>query len=856
MISNPSSGPTSPTFTSQQRTPKSILLLWLAVLVLTFVVFSTHFSPSNFELSGIVPSTNKESSLSVPQPAQVNDQKGDKEVRDVPDDAPATHKKQIVSKHDEVPPVKRNNEHNQHNQHAGNKHDGRPWSEEIAQLQKQLHSARKRLPTNKPSADRLAPYVNKNYVSAAQNAAGGDEWSFDKLEREYKEELANATYYTGNGDGDRNLLFIDSREQCEAHRKFLITVRQSGFKGKIVLLVYYKEDEADCQPLANAFKPMIVFYRDTPLFEPTLAMYHGIVHFARAFPQHINKDAYDKVIVVKPDAVFWCNKSNPFNDIPSNSHEDSIFGVIGRQSDIFGYDMNDRNPGDECYGRSGRYNGTDDRLRHNFLVDALVGSSTIMGMVKFARLVVDAHQKQDFDEPYSPYDFFKNFLDGTDPISIHLRERLFQIEPAERYTAAICTRYLPPDDSCLTCNRSNVVVGTTLCHRKVTYEVPNYTPYCIQPYRDAILEVPYTTTMMTYARDEILRGAHGIRDRPEGIFAEPANITRMVSEQCPDGTLGVLTMMAGYTVKKVWRYIGSFISHANPNCTKLIMMVERGKNMESLLKHFSHHIELVYLEDNSEYSPVKMRGCKPADSRFEVAQRWLEKNYQRFRYLMGTDSRDYIWLADPLAQLVRVLRQQSYDEEEFVGSVAEPYIAGAATYPSRDVTDWLRTWLKSCGEHCYRKISHMKFTNGEPFAVLNSGHVIGTTLGLLHYYRFHVRMMADSGHHCDGTDQGLFTYYMYGMLQEAHYPHKVLAFSSSRSGFANMPSPSRMAKRNGTVPGEIEYTITDCNNNIFAGLHQFDRYKMDYELLENTPATLKPWQPWLKKNTFDSEFHD
>eukprot|EP00388_Colpodella_angusta_P000172 GDKJ01000625.1.p1 GENE.GDKJ01000625.1~~GDKJ01000625.1.p1 ORF type:complete len:203 (+),score=5.98 GDKJ01000625.1:56-610(+) len=177
----------------------------------------------------------------------------------------------------------------------------------------------------------------------------------------------------------------------------------------------------------------------------------------------------------------------------------------------------------------------------------------------------------------------------------------------------------------------------------------------------------------------------------------------------------------------------------------------------------------------------------------------------------------------------------------------------------------------------------MRYTNGEPLAILNCGHIIGTSLGLLHYLRFHIRMMNESGHICDGTDQGLFTYYMYGMLQEAQYPHKVLTFSSSRSGFANMPTPSRMSKRmrvddpnpeeelqlqkyssvdldrdeNNTVKFNIlekEYVITDCDNNIISGLHQFDRHRDSNSLLEKNPNVWKPWVPWRNNKTFAKVF--
>eukprot|EP00388_Colpodella_angusta_P025246 GDKK01002006.1.p1 GENE.GDKK01002006.1~~GDKK01002006.1.p1 ORF type:complete len:272 (-),score=-5.26 GDKK01002006.1:179-931(-) len=224
---------------------------------------------------------------------------------------------------------------------------------------------------------------------------------------------------------------------------------------------------------------------------------------------------------------------------------------------------------------------------------------------------------------------------------------------------------------------------------------------------------------------------------------------------------------------------------------------------------------------------------------------------------MSIDSRDYLFRSDPLAQLVKILDQGGYKEADFVSSVGEAYPAGASHHPHYLVTFCLKMWTRSCGgDKCYEKIARSYFTNGEPLAVLNSGHIIGTAVGLLQYYRFHVDMMKESGHKCDQTDQGLFTYYMYGMLQEAGYPHKILVLSTSRSGFTNMPLPHRIARMevsNGTGYRKAEYTVFDCDGNIVAGLHQYDRYT-DYNIFEGNTALSAPWQRSIDDGSFHSHF--
>eukprot|EP00744_Colponema_vietnamica_P018050 GILI01025428.1.p2 GENE.GILI01025428.1~~GILI01025428.1.p2 ORF type:complete len:104 (-),score=21.21 GILI01025428.1:1009-1287(-) len=73
-----------------------------------------------------------------------------------------------------------------------------------------------------------------------------------------------------------------------------------------------------------------------------------------------------------------------------------------------------------------------------------------------------------------------------------------------------------------------------------------------------------------------------------------------------------------------------------------------------------------------------------------------------------------------------------------------------------------------------------------------------------------------------------------------------------------MPVPHRLARRpqpqkDGYFPDSkprFEFTVIDCNSNIVAGLHQYDRYKYDYAPLERTEAFMAPW-----KGTFSDFEH-
>eukprot|EP00388_Colpodella_angusta_P005538 GDKJ01017075.1.p1 GENE.GDKJ01017075.1~~GDKJ01017075.1.p1 ORF type:complete len:625 (-),score=4.97 GDKJ01017075.1:105-1940(-) len=608
---------------------------------------------------------------------------------------------------------------------------------------------------------------------------------------------------------------------------------------------------------------MEIFYRPTPKYEMTLVQYYGVVNYFDARPEAFT--LYQKAAVVKPDDVVWC--TNPFADIPQLTVGDalqqhhvygelsnqSIFAVHGHQTDVHpdNYEFFDREQED---GRKLPWKEdfvNPEQPGNKRLIDHFIAGSPY-SLHAFMKHLLDFAIRREFDYTKATFNIINEFDEVKNYVTTHLRP----LEPA-KYVSANCYYYLPPNpEEGLRCGKYNLVVGTTRCMRKATHIEPNYTPFCKQPYRSAIMEVPSDMNMTGIAFDRVLEGAHRIRDKVgaiNNIFQEKPYEDKTVSAKCPNGVLGVLSMMVSYRIDTVGKFIGSFLAYGDPQCTRMIMMIGPHDGTERLQELYPDRVEFVMLDDSSPFKAEILKDCKaPADRRFEVIQRWLEKNHHRFRYIMATDSRDYLFLADPLAQLVKILKAEKYSGKEFVGSVAESFTAGGTTHPHHLASYLMTEWVKSCGKLCYRNMAKYEFTNGEPFALLNSGHMIGTGLGLLHYFRFHVRMLIESAHQCDGSDQGLMTYYMYGMLQEARYPHKVLVFSTSRSGFGNMPPPHRMSKRERN--GDWEYTLTDCDNNIYAGLHQFDRYQKDFWRLSDSSVINSPWLPLRRNGTFDEFF--
>lgn len=694
------------------------------------------------------------------------------------------------------------------------------------------------------------------------------EWSYPLLRQQHMNRLEAQTYPTldsGNVSTEPNILFVDGREECNRMHAFMIKVRQSGYLGLVVLLVYYREDVSNCQSFALSFSPLEVFYFPAPMYEQTLLQYHGVTGYFKANPDALVQ--YKKAAVVKPDEVVWC--VNPFLDVPlppsdydkswdhalnTRPTDLTVYAVIGAQSDIgnskdssysiFNYDVS---PDPKSCEHSILPSGQG-RVIDHFMAGTPKSLNAYM-----ATLLRHASSQP----PSNPQASFVH-AESTE-VAEYVRSHVRQLEPRDRYAVAQCKYYLIDDNStCLSCRRGThtLITGTSRCLRKADGRIPNYTPYCKEPYRYPVMEVPTNMTLQDYASEDVMDAARRLRTK--GLFEEaPTNFTATASERCPNGQLGIITMMTGYHMSQVRGFVGSFISHSDPHCTVMIAIVNPGDGLEGIAELYPNRVEVVLMIKTSEYYPRDLKHCPSADRRFGVVLRWLSKHHRRFRYIMSIDSRDYLFLADPYAQLLRVLSESGHSQHDFVSAVSEAYPAGGSTHPHYLVSHYVKKWVQSCGDKCYERIARSTFVNGEPLSVINSGHIIGTSIGLLHYYRFHVNMMKETGLRCGivGEDQGRFTFYMYGMLQEAHYPHKILVLSSSRSGFANMPLPYRISRKEVNYLGayKTEYNIVDCNENIIAGLHQFDRYK-DFKLLEQNTAMSAPWRRLLDDGTFGKFF--
>eukprot|EP00743_Colponemidia_sp_Colp-15_P012354 GILK01014031.1.p1 GENE.GILK01014031.1~~GILK01014031.1.p1 ORF type:complete len:364 (-),score=28.60 GILK01014031.1:165-1256(-) len=332
-----------------------------------------------------------------------------------------------------------------------------------------------------------------------------------------------------------------------------------------------------------------------------------------------------------------------------------------------------------------------------------------------------------------------------------------------------------------------------------------------------------------------------------------------VSDLCPNGKLAVVSMMGGYSMTKVQDFIGSFIQFADPKCTKLVLMLKGKNGIHKAAEMYPDRVEVVDFDEGQPFEPVEYKKRGVMDQRYEVAMLWLERHYKEYRYVMATDTRDYFYYGDPLKALVHRLNSSGYLGREFVGSVSESFALGSFSgYVNDFINQCAIDWLQPCGSKCYETLNKLTYTNGDPFATVNTGNVLGTAVGLLHYYRFHIRMTIESKYGFDqvrGTDQGQFTFYVHGMLQEAKYPHTVLIFPSSRAGFTANPMPyNRIARRRRQDGSGWEYAVKDCGGNFLASIHQSDRDKEVDALLRTQRGLSNPWRKLLDEGQFDTYF--
>lgn len=513
-------------------------------------------------------------------------------------------------------------------------------------------------------------YDCRERLDKSSAAKGTSEWSLDTWQREYCQRLERETWQPANLASDHNLLFVDGREECERYREFIIKVRQSTFRGHIVLLVYYPEDRDRCGRLAKDLSVEIHFH-DSPRWEWTLFMYHGVASYFESNPKALSK--YSAAAMVRPDHIVWC--SNPFDDIAA--FNESVYAIYFKdpRSNAVLESYHNSKPGAEV-------------INDHFLF------STPTGLNAIVRVVLGAVSRQ----------LQGTMRRGADPSWSYLRS-----DPdAQRYATEVVRKYrFVEKDTCVlgeticSATTKGVTLGNFYCYKADNSGNPLYSPYCYLEHRYPVWEVPPSVSLASVATPKIMsavktlkeaRGKGGVND----VFSNPSasDTDRDASPECPNGKLAVLTMMGGYTMDRVKEYIGSFLFYADPKCTKLVLLLKERTGIHKVAEMYPRRVEVVFYTE--EFIPKTWIKRGIIDQRHEVVLNWLEKNYKGFRYIMANDSKDIVYLSDPLKQLIATLSEGGFLNTEFAGSVVESFGSGSFSWSDEGINMAQKKWMRTC----------------------------------------------------------------------------------------------------------------------------------------------------------------
>ena len=698
-------------------------------------------------------------------------------------------------------------------------------------------------------------------------------------------------------DARRTLLFVDAREECERYREFLLKVRRTGYGGDIVFMVYYGGDAERCRAagIETDFAPLSIHYHPAPRWEVTLFQYHGVTSYFRANPSALL--SYEVAAAVRPDYVEWC--SSPFEQIPPLTPLPTGDAVpadeapaLTRKANrtVFTQMMHD--PRFKIVVPEIHFSSFHQQIvNDDLVVGAPVGLNFMMSRViqhaeSKPRIITDPSWATLWLAPALARFRARNLrpLSSIDPSFENLYDHRSchapRCGPREK---GVRTQ----DRHCFKGHEGDTIAYSPFCYmtyRGAVSEVPRDGSISLENVAEAnIIEGIHA---IKNAQPGSVNDVYSSPSAEEVRSRVAAREWGGFSDRCPHGKMAVLSMVGSYGLGSVRDFLGAYLHSADPHCTRLVLMlkwaaVKDARRWETeigeVATNHTPRIELVvYTESDADAAAARgalsfkpnewsnrddarvktgempvinlvevrdYRGRTYVDLRFEVAREWLERNYKDYRYASNIDSRDLIITGDPLKQVVRVLNNSrpvdgsapSYLGEEFIGAVSEFYPLGSFTTFNEWASYWAPIWVSPCGPQCFPYLTRQSFTNGEPLAIINSGSLIGTTIGLLKYYRMHVRMTTESKWQFTHSDQGIFTFYYYAALADTKYPHRILALHSSRSGFANPVHFDKITRRKAAGATEYEYAMEDCLGQRVVQIHQADRDPRADNILRSSP---------------------
>lgn len=305
----------------------------------------------------------------------------------------------------------------------------------------------------------------------------------------------------------------------------------------------------------------------------------------------------------------------------------------------------------------------------------------------------------------------------------------------------------------------------------------------------------------------------------------------------------VLAYAASYNAAKLAPLVSSFERHAHA-CDVLVLFVDQAPAAPT----FDLAAPNVLLVQWTYYLPEHSRTLRPYLARIPVMQTFLQKHGGAFDVVLHVDSRDTVFMADPLAPLrdevarVRELAAAaaaaastapvgssaaSSRKDSNSSSTADPKAATVLvavrevhTFKHQDVNQkWVSDYAGAAVQAYLNNIT----LRGAPLPVLCSGLYggsVGAVLDLLDLLSCEADRASQSIRNTHGIDQGMYHVALFLMLPATGtFPHHVSVLHDATGPYRNW-IPHKAG-----VHVDAGGRFVNCRGAPYAAVHQYDRHE-------------------------------
>jgi hypothetical protein len=644
-------------------------------------------------------------------------------------------------------------------------------------------------------------------------------------------------------DASTPMLFASAHRGCEQMPPFFASLQASDFAGRVVLVAPMRRHAEACVNVVAAWQNhsrFVAAAASKPRFDiavhhfafamraETHSVFAGALDFLMMPTTAALRRVEGQIGVVFPYEVLWCR--DPFQDTPSPS---KVYGI--------------REPGSE-----------------RLMPWLVVGHATPMRLF-LAGVVRHCSQTGPIGDIRSCFDAGLRHGSLT---STHL-------EPVDGYYSAAdsfregCGKVLPLPLRCERAPQIRVLASVGYSCAEGTGQATFPEDVCSSMYSDSFVAMPSTSAA---AGGPFVASMKAAVKKDNPALTDAWNAWKPDKAPPPPAATGaaagtkknaVLSVAVNYGPDQIDFFMRTFLKYTDPATTTLVLFV----NGHDVPRFQSKVAEWSGAAGHVEYVDVPgLRGsmqdyigdrCGPGDARAEMLAHWLHqpasgsgveglRNVDRWVHLMIIDSRDAVFQCDPFAALQgNALLQTALAAEQatrasstapvgFVLDVVESYQLGSPDFYKPIIHGINADWTQRvCGRACGNLICGTTFAytelEAEPFPVVNSGHMIGSSvamLDMLTLMKVSMRARLQTLGECP-PDQGMMHVLFGGGFAIAAFPHLTGALTPERSQFMNAPRTRTQLRFN------AEGKLVNCYGQVYAVVHQLDREMPAYNHLRS-----------------------